>query len=125
MTQWNEEVRSALRKIADQYPEQEDFDALIRVKDLRAALDRIAEFEQLEFFTTPDCLALSNMDHRLNDIKEKADILAEVIEMSAPTGWAAAGDLVEASEWEKLAVKAINEYEAVRFAQWQDSKETK
>jgi hypothetical protein len=120
MTQWNDEVKARLEKLAESISRSRNVHA---GTDIYAALAKIAELEFLEPFTTPDyCLALSDAAHRYEALKAKADELVEVIQHSAPTGWAASGDLVEASEWEKLAVKAIDEYEAVRIAQFQESK---
>lgn len=108
---------------------------MVSLEMLQAALERILELEKecgsyqgTETRTCIDCRntypEFGHSSHMrcwecrsqkdFQSIVEKADELVEVICHSAPTGWAASGDLVEASEWEKKACKAMNEYEAIR-----------
>lgn len=106
---WSDEVKARLAETANQSPNKKDFLALVRVKDIRAALEHIYE---LEWLAEDRFKQLERADEEADALKAKADELVEVICHAAPTGWATSGDLVEASEWEKTAVAAVNDYEA-------------
>lgn len=109
------DVKARLRDITNKPRSPEVVEASIRLSDLDVirryigdiewlAIDRWSVIEQADEES-------EELEKHLNTIKAKADELVEIIQHSAPTGWAASGDIAEASEWEKEATKVVEAYE--------------